>query len=83
MIPAKGTLRSANLDSRLQDLKRNPDDSVDLYVGAKVPAGFETNYMKTVGRDVWFVYFCLYAPLQPFFDKTFKLPDFEAVELPA
>jgi hypothetical protein len=76
----EGTLRSANLDSRLQDLKRNPDGSVDLYVGAKAPAGFETNYMKTVGSDGWFVYFRLYAPLQPFFDKSFKLPDFEVVE---
>ncbi len=76
----EGTLRSANLDSRLQDLKRNPDGSVDLYVGAKAPAGFETNYMKTVGSDGWFVYFRLYAPLQPFFDKSFKLPDFEIVE---
>ena len=59
---------------------RNPDGSVDLYVGAKAPAGFETNYMKTVGSDGWFVYFRLYAPLQPFFDKSFKLPDFEVVE---
>ncbi|MEG9438308.1 DUF1254 domain-containing protein [Edaphobacter sp. HDX4] len=76
----EGTLRSANLDSRLKDLKRNPDGSVDLYVGAKAPAGYESNYMKTVGDDGWFVYFRLYAPLKPFFDKTFKLPDFEIVE---
>ena len=30
----EGTLRSANLDSRQKDLKRNPDGSVDLYIGA-------------------------------------------------
>jgi hypothetical protein len=36
--------------------------------------------MRTVGNDGWFVYFRLYAPLQPFFDKTFKLVDFEVVE---
>jgi hypothetical protein len=74
------TARSVSIESRLKDLKRNPDGSVDLYIGAKAPAGFETNYMKTVGADGWFVYFRLYAPLQPFFDKTFKLPDFEVVE---
>jgi len=73
-------IRSANLDSRLPDLVKNPDGSVDLYVGAKAPEGFEKNYMKTVGDDGWFVYFRLYAPLQPFFDKTFSLPDFEVVE---
>jgi hypothetical protein len=35
--------------------------------------------MKTVGKDGWFVYFRLYAPLQPFFDKTFRLTNFEVV----
>jgi hypothetical protein len=75
-----GTIRSANLDSRLTDLKRNSDGSVDLYVGARAPAGFESNYMKTEGDDGWFVYFRLYAPLQPFFDKSFKLPDFELID---
>jgi len=73
-------IRSANLDSRLTDLVQNPDGSIDLYVGAKAPAGFEKNYMKTVGDDGWFVYFRLYAPLQPFFDKTFALPDFELID---
>lgn len=75
-----GTLRSANLDSRLKDLKRNADGSVDLYIGAKAPAGYENNFMRTVGEDGWFVYFRLYAPLQPFFDKRFKLADFECLD---
>ncbi len=73
-------IRSANLDSQLKDLKYSADGSIDLYVGAKAPAGYEKNYMKTVGDDGWFVYFRLYAPLQPFFDKTFSLPDFEMVD---
>ena len=47
--------------------------------GGKAPAGFESNFMKTVGEDGWFVYFRLYAPLQPFFDKAFRLPDFEPI----
>ncbi len=76
----EGTLRSANLDSTLKDLKRNPDGSVDLYIGLKPPDGFENNFMKTVGNDGWFVYLRLYAPLEPFFDKTFTLHDFEVVE---
>jgi hypothetical protein len=73
-------LRSANLDSRLGDLRHSADGSIDLYIGAKAPAGWEKNYLKTVGDDGWFVYFRLYAPLQPFFDKTFSLPDFELVD---
>jgi hypothetical protein len=70
-------IRSASLDSHMKDLKYNSDGSIDLFIGAKPPAGFESNFMKTVNDDGWFVYFRLYAPLQPFFDKTFGLPDFE------
>jgi hypothetical protein len=73
-------IRSANLDSKTEDLKFNADGSIDLFIGANAPAGFEKNYMKTVGDDGWFVYFRLYAPLQPFFDKTFSLPDFEMID---
>ena len=36
------TVRSVSLDSKLKDLKRNADGSVDLFIGAKAPAGFET-----------------------------------------
>ncbi|MDU0365365.1 DUF1254 domain-containing protein [Rhizobium sp. 25PS6] len=72
-------LRSANLDSRMKELKYNEDGSVDLFIGPDAPAGFETNHMKTVGDDGWFVYFRLYAPEQGFFDKSFKLTDFELV----
>jgi hypothetical protein len=72
--------RSVDLGSKLKDLKRNADGSVDLFIGAKAPAGFESNFMKTVGEDGWFVYFRLYAPLQPFFDKTFSLADFEMID---
>jgi hypothetical protein len=72
-------VRSASLDSHMKDLKYNDDGSIDLYIGANAPAGYENNYMKTVGDDGWFVYFRLYAPLQAFFDKSFKLPDFEKV----
>lgn len=32
------------------------------------------------GDDGWFVYFRLYAPLQPFFDKSFSLTDFEMTD---
>jgi hypothetical protein len=30
--------------------------------------------------DGWLVYFRLHAPLQPFFDKTFALSDFESTQ---
>ncbi|MFO1058253.1 MAG: DUF1214 domain-containing protein [Dongiaceae bacterium] len=73
-------IRSVNLDSRQKDLTYNADGSVDLFVGATAPAGFGSNFLKTSGADGWFVYFRLYAPLQPFFDKTFSLTDFEMID---
>lgn len=54
--------------------------SIDLFIGSEALAGFESNWMKTVNDDGWFVYFRLNAPLQPFLDKTFSLPDFEMLE---
>ncbi|MGI6853303.1 DUF1254 domain-containing protein [Mesorhizobium sp. 1B3] len=73
-------IRDVSLDSRMKDLKYNEDGSIDLFIGPEAPAGFEMNHMETVGDDGWFVYFRLYAPEQPFFDKTFKMADFELVK---
>jgi len=69
-------ITSTNLDSRMKQLKYNEDGSIDLYVGVKAPEGMASNYMKTVNQDGWFVYFRLYAPTEPFFNKSFSLPGF-------
>jgi hypothetical protein len=73
-------IHDVSLDSLMKQLKFNSDGSIDLYIGAKAPQGYEVNFMKTVGDDGWFVYFRLYAPEQGFFDKTFSLPDFEPID---
>lgn len=73
-------VRDINLDSTMEDLKKNVDGSVDLFIGRDCPEGFESNFMKTIGDDGWFVYFRLYAPLDPFFDKSFSLPDFVRID---
>jgi hypothetical protein len=73
-------ISDVSLDSRMKQLKYNDDGSIDLYVGSEVPAGHEANYLKTVDDDGWFVYFRLYAPEQAFYNKTFKLPDFEKID---
>ncbi|NNL22683.1 MAG: DUF1214 domain-containing protein, partial [Ignavibacteriaceae bacterium] len=70
-------LTSANLDSRMEQLQYNDDGSVDIYIGPDTPEGMESNHMKTVDEDGWWVYFRLYAPTQPYFDKTWQLPDFK------
>ncbi|MBD8489466.1 DUF1254 domain-containing protein [Echinicola sp. CAU 1574] len=75
-----GTIRGSGLNSRLEDLVVNEDGSIDIYIGPKAPEGFEKNHLKTVGDDGWFIYFRLYAPLEPFFDKSFQLPDWEMID---
>lgn len=66
--------------SRTESLQFNEDGSIDLYFGPDAPEGMESNHFKTVGDDGWFVYFRLYAPEEAFFDKSFKLDDFQIVE---
>lgn len=68
------------LNSRMEHLQYNEDGSVDLFIGVKAPKGMESNFLKTIGEDGWFIYFRLYAPTEPFFDKSFTLPDFVLVE---
>lgn len=57
----------------------NADTSVDIYFGPQAPAGKEKNWIKTVNGKGWFALLRFYGPLQPFFDKTWKPGDIEAV----
>ena len=61
-------------------LAMNPDGSTDIYVAPQPPKGApESNWIPTLPGRAWFTYFRLYAPLQPYFDASWKLPDIEAV----
>lgn len=67
--------------SSRHDLKKNEDGSVDLFFGPdEVPEGAENNFIKTNAGEGFFVYLRLYAPTEPYFDKSWKLPDIEKVE---
>lgn len=61
------------------DLIKNVDSSVDIYFGPKAPAGKEKNWISTVPGKGWFAYFRLYAPLEPYFEQSWKLPDIENI----
>ena len=50
---------------------------MDIYFGPTAPAGFEKNWIPTVPGKGWFTYFRLFLPTQPYFDKTWQLPDIE------
>jgi hypothetical protein len=53
---------------------------VDIYIGAKPPAGKEANWVQTVPGRGWFPFFRFYGPDKPLVDKTWKLPDIEKVQ---
>jgi hypothetical protein len=66
-----------DLSSRKEDLVKNGDGSVDVYFGPEAPEGKEANWVQTVPGEGWFAYFRFYGPTEPFFDKSWALPDFE------
>jgi len=70
----------ADRSSRM-DLRKNEDGSVDIYCGPKPPAGYEQNWIPTVPGRSWFAYFRFYNPTESYFDRSWPLPDFEAVEI--
>lgn len=68
-----------DISSRKEDIVKNSDGSIDVYFGPKAPKGHEANWVQTEPGKGWFTYFRFYAPTEPFFDKSWALPDIEKV----
>jgi hypothetical protein len=66
----------ASNDGKVQ---ANADGSYDVYVGPNAPAGKESNWIETLPGKSWFTIFRLYGPLEPWFDRSWKLNDFEPI----
>jgi len=56
------------------------DGSVDVYFGQKAPSCMEHNWIQTIPGRGWNMLFRLYGPLEPWFDKTWKLSEIELVK---
>lgn len=72
--------RSAGLDSNSKELKANADGSYTVWFSPKAPKGQEGNWVQTWQGKGFSVLLRLYAPLEPWFDQSWKPGDFEAVE---
>jgi len=70
----------ADRNPRQPGLVKNADGSVDLYFAPTAPKGFEHNWIPTTPGRSWFAWFRLYAPLEPYLDKSWPLPDIEKLE---
>jgi hypothetical protein len=69
----------ASRASNNAEVRKNTDGSVDIYVGAKAPAGQESNWIPTDPARKFELMFRLYGPKKELFDKVWKMPDVETV----
>jgi len=69
-----------SVSSQKADLAVNPDTSVDVYFSPEPPAGKEANWVQTIPGKGWWIILRLYAPLEPWFDKTWQPDEIELVE---
>ncbi len=69
----------AGLDSNQPGIQKNADGSVTVWFAPNAPSGHDTNWVQTMPGKGWNALLRLYAPLQPWFDKTWKPGDFEVV----
>ena len=67
------------LGSQSGTVETNGDGSTDLYFGPTAPPGTESNWLQTVPGKGWWTILRLYNPLQPFFDKTWRPSEIEAI----
>jgi hypothetical protein len=69
----------ASLASITSGMQKNADGSVDVFFGPKAPSGKDANWVPTDPARKFELLFRLYGPEKPLFDKSWKLPDVEAV----
>ena len=73
----QGRIARGNTD---EGLVVNEDGTIDLYFGTTLPEGAPaTNWVQTNEGDGWFVLFRFYGPEKPYYDRSFKLNDFERI----
>ncbi|KQY03695.1 hypothetical protein ASE23_12915 [Rhizobium sp. Root73] len=70
----------AGIDSNQPGIETNADGSVTVWFSPKPPSGHEKNWVQTMPGKGWNSLLRLYAPLQPWFDKSWKPGDFELVQ---
>jgi hypothetical protein len=61
-------------------IQANEDGSYDLYFGPTAPEGKESNWVETIPGKAWFQLFRIYGPLEPWFDQTWRLNEFEPID---
>lgn len=68
------------LSSQNEKLKPAADGSYELWFGPKAPTGKEDSFMRTVPGKGWFAILRIYGPTKPWFDKSWRPGEFEAMK---
>ena len=67
--------------SSMRGIETNDDGSVDIYFGPTAPAGVpESNWIQTIPNKGWNTLLRLYAPLEPWFEHTWRVGEIERFE---
>lgn len=67
----------ASRGSNAADVQKNADGSVTIYIGAKAPAGQESNWIPTDPARKFELMLRVYGPKKEFFEKTWQPSDAE------
>jgi hypothetical protein len=68
-----------SVTSKDKEFHANADGSVDVYFGPQPPKGAK-NFIRTIPSRGWNAIFRLYGPLEPWFDKTWRLGEIERID---
>src|SRR5688572_26362308 len=68
-----------DVGSQSGTVETNPDGTTDIYFGPTAPEGKEHNWLQTVPGKGWWTILRLYNPLEPFFDKSWRPSEIEAL----
>ena len=68
-------IKRADVSSVMEGVKIEEDGSTKVYVGPKAPEGYENNWIESNPEKGFFTYLRLYGPLEPFYDKSWVMPD--------
>ena len=71
-FPSKNNVRD--------NMNKNADGSVDIYLGPSAPAGQKANWIQTVPGKGWFSLLRFYSPTEAFFDKSWQPGEFELLD---
>jgi hypothetical protein len=67
------TGRPRSAKNSYMDLPINEDGTIDLYFGPTPPPQGESSWIKTKSGKGFFMYYRFYGPIEPFYDKSWKV----------